>query len=597
MLGICTPNGVFLDLSPNTAAQLERFSPFFNKDDLGEENTFPFTFPYSSKNARELGLPNHYYTRRMKKRIEGVRLFDNNNFSYTGDLVITAVEMNVNDVTKSKITGYFLTGISTFFQQIKNKKLKDLSLGGPRQFAWTNNNPDSTNGGFWQHIHKTLDGSMDYSFAPVRNSNWSGNTEDGSADWMNKLDNTGKLDYENNYNTLAPQVKLRYVLQQVFEEHGWSFDYSDMEDEQWESLFMQSFFAVNWQKIIQLGGPPYWTYAPLPNITINLAKHVPPEIAISSLIIWLRNRYNWGFDFDSGQKVCRMFPLKDLAAGEKKDWTKYMSAQWNSDFSEDAKVFAFKNEIDSADGLSSAPDFSKITAGEPVEDYNHLPAAGEGNFNQVVYVWKQNQYFQCQYNETDNVYEWGIYADGIYNYEPTGNNESIETSISTFPVYRTLFRNNGITDFYGLFPLCEQEGNWEGKQGEFVPWGIRLAFHRGLVWEANSLGFKGSVKYPYLTSICFTPTQEEPDLLWSNVYKHEFNGEDKGIINYWWKDTLKYLSQTEVASGKLTLPRHELVKHKWSDVILLKNIPYIGQKITEVIPYGGVVDVELRRIG
>jgi hypothetical protein len=52
-----------------------------------------------------------------------------------------------------------------------------------------------------------------------------------------------------------------------------------------------------------------------------------------------------------------------------------------------------------------------------------------------------------------------------------------------------------------------------------------------------------------------------------------------------------------VNTGTLNLPRQELVNHAWSDVILLRNVPFIMQKITDVIPFPGIVQVEVRRIG
>jgi hypothetical protein len=293
-----------------------------------------------------------------------------------------------------------------------------------------------------------------------------------------------------------------------------------------------------------------------------------------------------------------MFPLKDLARGVKKDWTRYMNPKWSSDFSEDEKIFAFRNEIDSNDELSSAPDLSKITLGDPVELFSDLPEATEDNFQLVIYCWKPNQYFQNRYNEDDNVYEWQLYADNIYNFEPVGNNTEFHTVASTMPVYKTLFRTSDLmVEFFILVPYCRQEGNWEGKEGDFIPWGLRLLFHRGRVYEANPDGNIGTIQYPYLTSICFTPTQEEPDLAWSNVYQHTFEGDDKGIVAYWWRATLNFLKQSDVITGDLNLPRQELMDYKWSDIILLRNIPYIGEKIDEVIPYGLVVRAQLRRIG
>ena len=274
-----------------------------------------------------------------------------------------------------------------------------------------------------------------------------------------------------------------------------------------------------------------------------------------------------------------------------------MAAKLLSSFSEDPKVFSFTNEIDSHDDLSSAPDFDKPVYGTPVETFADLPAAAEGNFNNVIYVFKENKFYQCHYNETDLVYQWDIFADNIYDYKPAGSNTEIATVASTMPVYKTLYRDTGITEYYGLFPLCSQEGNWEGKQGDFVPWGLRTLFHRGMVWEALDNGTTGAQKYPYLTSIAFTITQEEPDLDWSNVYVHDFTGINLGIINYWWKDTLKYIQQTDIITLDLYLPRTELVNFRWSDVIILRNIPYAVQKITESIPYPNFITAELRRIG
>jgi hypothetical protein len=596
MLGV-NVGGIFLDLSPGTAMQLERQTPFFNAGTLASEYSLPLTFPYSDKNAKALGLVNHYYTRRLKKKVPDVRVFDNNNFSYTGDLIITGVTMNVNDVTKSTISGFYVTGVSSFFQKVKAKKLRELELGGVRSFVWTNNDPASPNKGFWQHIHETLPGTLEYSFAPIRNEKWAGSSDEGTPDWMNKLGTDGKLDYANNFNTLAPQVSLKYVLDRICAEHGWTFNFSEMTDVQWQTLFMPSFYAVSWQKIVQVESAPFFEYVPLPNIAINLQNHVPPEMLVTDLFIAIGQWYNWGFDWDSGRRICTLRPLKALTNGTRKDWSRFMPAQLKSDFSEDEKVYAFRSQIDSGDGLSSKPDFTKVTMGVSVQRFSELPAPGEDNFNLVVYVWKLNQYYQCRYNEDDRTYEWDVFADGVYDYEPTGYNQEVTTVASTMPVYKTLYRNNGVSDYYGLFPYCQQEGNWEGKVGEFKPWGLRLLFHRGMVWEANPLGNKGLLQYPYLTSICFAPTTEDPDLLWSTVWKHEFQGIDKGIIEYWFRDTLKYLAQTDVITGVLYLPRPELVNFRWSDIILLRNIPYIMQKITEVIPYNGTVQAELRRIG
>ncbi len=595
MLGLAI-NDIFLDLAPGTAAQVERRSPFFGLEDLADEYSLPLTLLYTPNNAKALGLPNHFYTRREKLRMSGVKLYDDVNFSYAGELIVQAASLNVNDITKSTITAYFLTGVSSFYGSIKGKKLKDLQLGGVRTFAWTNADPLSPNKGFWQHVHQTLAGTMEYSFAPIRNAKWAGNSEPGTPDWMNRLNEQGFLDAGNNFNTLAPQVSLKYMLECAFEEAGWTLDSSAMEGTYWDTMFMPSFYAVTWQKITPIQVAPFFDFAPLPTISLDLRNHVPPNDFIANMILDLRKRYNWGFDFDAAARVCRLFPLRGLLFGGRKDWSRFMAADWGFDFSEDVKVFAFQNETDSADGMASAPDFSKVQYGQPVFSFTALPAALEANSNQVVYCWKEAQYWQCRYSEDLRQYEWGFFGDGVYGHEPAGFNETIPTGISTLPVYRTLYRTDG-GNFYGLFPMCEQEGNWEGKHGDVVAWSMRLLFHRGWVWEADPNGFKGQKRYPFLSSVASTITQEEPDLPWSNVYKQEFNGVDFGIISYWWRGSLEYMSKGEIGKGVLFLPRTELQDFRWDDVILLRNIPFLVQRLTDVIPYNGQVQAEVRRIG
>src|SRR5436189_2659696 len=117
MLGLSI-NGELLDLSPETAASLERVSPFFGEQDLAGEYSLPFSFKYTPKNARLLGLPNHYYTYRIKKNIRA-SLYDGNNFAYIGELVIETAELDVNDIHQSVVNGYFKTGISSFFYLIR----------------------------------------------------------------------------------------------------------------------------------------------------------------------------------------------------------------------------------------------------------------------------------------------------------------------------------------------------------------------------------------------------------------------------------------------------------------------------------------------
>src|SRR5437764_32194 len=80
------------------------------------------------------------------------------------------VKMNYNNIERTTLNGYVLFGISHFFQVIKDKKLRELSLGGIRRFNYTSSNPGDGTNGYWQHFHQTWsDATIPYVFQPVRN--------------------------------------------------------------------------------------------------------------------------------------------------------------------------------------------------------------------------------------------------------------------------------------------------------------------------------------------------------------------------------------------------------------------------------------------
>lgn len=590
MLGIKV-NDTFLTLSPGAQMQLERESPFFNIDNLASEYSMPVTIPYTPQNARALGMFHHYYTRRTKTRFPA-QLYDRLNFCYTGELVIDSASIDLNDTSQSTISGNFITGVSSFYQLVKNKKLSDLKLGGIRSFAWTDNNPVSVNKGWWQHVHDTWEGKMDYLFAPIRNEKWTGSGEDGTADWMNKLGNNGYLDFEGNYNTLCPQVRLRYILEQIFAEHGWSVDYSEVKDTQWQTIFIPTFYAVTWEKML-ISGP-----APLNTIEMNLQNHMPPDVTITSFIIWLRNKYNWGFDFDSGRKVCKLYALKALANGKRKDWTTYLNKKVTPEFTEDKKVFAFNITIGGNDSYPIKQDMKQVTVLDPVAYFTDLPVINADMVNKVIHVYRENTFYQATVDDDGTTYQWVRYADNISGYSPDGNNVSYDTEIGTMPVIRLSHRYNGSVNFYGLFPVCEQEGNWMGKAGEKAAWGIRTLFYFGMVYEARADNAPGLIKYPYLTSVIYAPTNVETPLVWSDVTIHIVEGtQDVGIYQYWWYDSIQYLQEAEVLNCTLRLPRQELIDFRWSDVIILRSIKYVVSNLPDLIPYTGQVEAKMRRIG
>jgi hypothetical protein len=128
--------GEGLDMYPGTVIQRERLSPFFlskssdGKDGIPGEISYPFKLPPSDKNYRLLDWP-HILPNVKTKVHTGILENDGMQLS-AGRLVMDVIETNLQINNKGFIDAHFLSNASEFFVRIKDKKLKDLSLGGER---------------------------------------------------------------------------------------------------------------------------------------------------------------------------------------------------------------------------------------------------------------------------------------------------------------------------------------------------------------------------------------------------------------------------------------------------------------------------------
>ena len=166
MLGL-KYNGKFLVLKPGTSSEIERKSPLFAMNESASEvTTIPLSFPYKD-NAVILGFPFNYYTERKKIKLK-VEYHDGGRFVGFATLVLQTGSLNLNNIEDAEMSGDLMYGISDFFQDIKDKYLNKMPIGGTRSFAWTTNDPTDGSNGFWQHIHETwVNDSIPYIFQPI----------------------------------------------------------------------------------------------------------------------------------------------------------------------------------------------------------------------------------------------------------------------------------------------------------------------------------------------------------------------------------------------------------------------------------------------
>ena len=575
----------FLDIEPGQQTELTRNSPLFLIDQLNAEYSTPFKIKYSDKNSRLLGNIFFEQTIRAKQKI-AVELYDNGSYSENATLVLEANTMDRNHSGKGDATGYLLTGISDFFSVIKDQKLTDLKLGGIRSYPLTSGNPDDGTDGYIQHFKNSQLFNEDYVIVPCRNELFDGNSDEGSAAWMN-IDYSDFTVVGSRYR--VPFVKLSYVLNQIFVENGWTADFSDLDGTSWEKLLLFSAYAfttgyTTLERSLY-GGIVVPVFTPAAYVSFNLSKAMPQDKTCSFFIAEICKRYGWIPITNTSNKTVRFKALKNVREGTIKNWTGYAASSITSEYINPDKTYSFKNTFEGDDELPSSIDTSGYNLQPSVFNKHALPPPSPAYDNALFYCLVENQYFKIEIDDTTNERVWALFGDNIYDVTVADSTNNIETAATTLPTLWTQFSDT----LFGLYPAC--------KQSRFGKWGIRTLLYLGFV---NHVDIDGSEyidsTYP-LASSCNRDNVGTKLLPWANVFKHAHNGSDDGIIEYWyrnWLDTVK--SPEDTVKRFYYLPLHELNDFAWDDIIVDNNVPYLVKSIVQDLSYKGRIQATMQRI-
>jgi len=616
-------NGGFLDLGADQKLEFERENPMFILEDYYKEYSTPIVIKFSENNVALLG--GIFFDTFTHQQIKvDVEIWDKGTFDSNVTLVVDKANTNSRNAGKGDVNGYLLDGISRLFLKTKFTYLASLNFGGVRTIT-----------DFYTHFTNTWDNTYDYIVAPVRNDALNG-TVGNSTGWMNDFwngyeDVTNVESYEQKYACIFP--RLKFVFIQIFKEHGFSLDTSEIDGSGWENLFMLSLKKNYLMK--------YWidpdttdgggnSFVDLTSIDIDISTLISPEITCAYFIQQLCYKYAWTL-LKNGNNSFKIIALKDVKNFDKLDITPYISDSALADFSQPANIFSFENVFPSDDALASAADASGYIIEPPVIDRTDLPDlsslyptypdetptngayANKSYDKSLVYVYNDNKFYKVGLSvstvtDKNNLREWQPFLDNIYNYKPNEATVNIKSDVTTLPVYWTQHRKDSITGqlFYGYFPAM--------KQPESTSWGIRTLLYLGLVnekyYETGSGPYteamqdsttdytltltEGSVQYPLLSSV---RNNGATDILpFSNVFTHPKNGTDYGIIAYWFQKWIDATCLTNIYEENIYLPKQTVKSLTYDTLLTIKNIPYLLLSYTEPIPYKGFILAKLRRI-
>jgi hypothetical protein len=591
----------FLELPEDASLEMERANPFlqFNEAITGEYS-LPLAVSLTPKNLKLLNYAGLLQVRPDTKGVDAIAYDDGLQHS-SGKLKVEKIDHNLNRTAAGTASLYYLTGISAFYQDAKNVKLRACDFGGDRVFPFDSFDRNST--GFWGHIHRVIDAapaSYDYAFYPVIDKQWTGSDtiQSTRTDVLNAMgDNGGVPSFrtlttdESAPNVLIPFPYLVYVLQQAIAKVGWRIEAPGiLDDPDFKKITMLNFQALDWSvvdpKLIILGPVTGGTYSgnvlAHDSVTINLRNHVP-DITIVDFLIALKNRFAWRYDFDTRKKILRIGKLQSLIGNVFKDYTYQASPLLSKKVLSEKKIYSLKNNF-TGEYAATPPVFPSGSKKGEVNMRSELPAPVASNYNFIYLVRTENNWYICrQDTEHEDTFFWDIYAYNIYDVVPDGATDEITTAATTIGVER-------YDAYLSLAPRNDQSGIWPGYAEQDVTWGIELLFYHGLqLNEQNQL-------YPFASNHIYNAQGLQVGN-WSLAFEGKTrDGADVGLYNLNWKTFLDAINTGEELEVTLYLPRHEYMKLQFSDIIVIKHVRMFIKKIKHTVPYGKKVTLECSRI-
>jgi hypothetical protein len=586
-------NNEDLDMTPGTVLELEQNNPFlqFNEEIAGEYS-MPFELQASPDNIRLTQLAALIQKRVNVAGIEATA-YDGGLQHSIGKIKIEKSNIDLNRTQNGKLSCYYLTGTSFFYNDIRGKKLKDINAGGDRVFSWDN---FSRNGsGFWGHIHKVIDApagygssGYDYAFYPMVNESftWDISARTFGGNVTNNMTYAGgQVNFTQfcadgmDANKIVPFPYLKYVLNKISEYTGWKFDGAILNDPDFLKITMWDCRAIDWAyyipaRVIILGGGPIKAK---PTISFNLINHLP-DISISEFLLSLRNRLGIYYDVDRRSKVVRFTKLVDVAASTIKEYTSKAGPLVTKSVLPEKKIYSLKTKEDSGPiNLSGLSDQGSLL------NKSSLPLASEARDLQVYLVISENNYYICQQNETSGAYEWKIYDSNTRDVVPEGATEEITTGALTTG-------NEYLSPYLDLIPRWDETGFWPGRTEETSSITLLLLFYHGI--KNNKAG----QPYPFASHHIYDSQGVQVGNWSLSFLGKKTDGTDVGLYHKNWKPFLDKLTTREQLEVTLYLPRHEYMKLKFSDVISIAGVRMYVSRVKATIPYSGTVQLECSRI-
>ena len=561
-------NNEFLDLKPNTNIQFDMLSPLYfgdrDPDIIPGTKAYSFTVPLSDSNRRKLNRPELLDNPDDMIKNEPCNIYYDNELLFVGTAKIN--EANSEDDCQLQFTG----GLAGNLSVLKTKLLSELVLGGIRDIG-----PDQAD--VIDHANTVVANSDDYDyvFPSFRLDFWETEEEyDDNYELVNHYDAgsffKNKVFTYQQHSTLAPSFKVKYILNQIFEEHGFRltgvFDFHEFREEL-ANLILFSNYTLD---IAKVGAPSTPHPDHLEFVTfINPKNHVP-DTEISTFLKQVSNTFAWAILIDPQHKKVAIIPYNDiLKKVTSKNWTGKVEKTYVKEprLANPPTKFCYANEEIYdwylQDGTFRELDYPRYKYKGEVDTTADIPATNDDityYVRDVYYVRSTNTYYRWNFTShiliRKDIRCWGDGADSFKADAKTLFHYTNWTpEISSFGAYLTPFYfDEVVSPIYGSSKIAETTFLfWRGLQSKFM----------------------AASQYPLASNHVYDSDENQLadanlSLLW-NV--------PEGLYNVWHKNWHQFLLKTRTVIYPTRLTASDIRGFDWSEKVRIDKHDYFIKRI------------------
>jgi hypothetical protein len=573
----------FIDLEPGASLDMEELTPSFDENLSIGAFSLPFDIPWTENNRRIFGF---------NERITGY--MGENNY-WTCD----AFDDGFPEIQKGKLTfvskagklnygkGKFSASISgsrpIYGAAIKNKTLKDLSLGGPitwedadsRQFAQLHSDGSYPGYNHFTFVPVAIEGFIDPDRADYSGEflardvvNCIVNTVSGPVFGRPTTDDVAIPAAENtleyvDYRTV-PFFKLQYILKKCFQEFGYQVSGDFVNDSVFNDLLLFNNYGIEKYNA---------TLFVDNNRSITPSNHVPKTL-ISDFLKSVLGFFNVYPFFTGGTEVKLMYRKKNLTEKKVVNLDKVLVSDFESNYQdgETPSGYLLNYNWDSADSFFSdrVKDITTKTLVATVSTFADLGTLSIGRpftTDDIVYVEAENIY----YNAASPDPTWDAWAERLNEYRAGDGEQEILFDISTLCTYVIFVESTGLLTRQN-FCGCRQRGSYLNNKGTLVQheYGIRVFYGKKL--EIDSYDVPSSFNH-----------NRNPDNTQRASYSLAWNGTEAMAENFHtrWQDALR---NKEILKIKIDAANNVIKLIREANTIEIQSVHFLHYKTERTIP-------------